>query len=79
MRVPYTLNELKQTITLWRDGDFYYAWGNQATMAATVCPNAPLTKCNQTGTPIFAVPYFSVDDYANKMSAAGHRVVRREE
>lgn len=58
-------------ILLFRLGDFYEIFGEDAAAAAKILN---ITLTNRRGTPMAGVPFHSVDQYARKLMAAGKTV-----
>ena len=64
------------TILLFRMGDFYETFGDDAVTTARVC-GITLTKRNNGGesdTPLAGFPHHQLDNYLPKLVRAGHRV-----
>lgn len=64
------------TILLFRMGDFYETFGNDAVLASKAC-GITLTKRNngaEEDTPLAGFPHHQLDNYLPKLVRAGHRV-----
>lgn len=78
MRQYYAIKEQHpDKILLFRMGDFYEMFGDDAVLAAPLLGIALTSRSHGKGdrTPLAGVPYHSVDRYLARLLAGGHKVV----
>ncbi len=77
MKQYFSIKEKYQdAIVLFRLGDFYEMFGDDAKIASRILQIALTTrdKGKDEPVPMCGVPYFSVDNYISKLIKAGHKV-----
>ena len=78
MRQYYAIKEQHpDKILLFRMGDFYEMFGDDAVLAAPILGIALTSRSHGKGerTPLAGVPYHSVDRYLARLLSSGHKVV----
>src|SRR3990172_8593514 len=66
----------KDAILMFRLGDFYEMFGEDAKVASKILQLAPTTrdKTKEDPVPMCGIPYFAAESYISKLIRSGHKV-----